>query len=154
MLPPLPAGRTQSDKLKNQPAAQRPPVLYDSRMAKKPPDEFSAHEALDRSHLISTVFHEFIVENDFVESQPDLRRRAEEIGNLLGEFYQAVGRLRFDDTDKGTTPDALAKELGISPKTLRAFLRKDFARPPSDHSKAWELTSVQIAAARKRWPVG
>jgi len=49
------------------------------------------------------------------------------------------------------SPDTLANELGISPKTLRAWLRREFPRASSDTGNRWELTAEQKAAARLRW---
>jgi predicted site-specific integrase-resolvase len=45
----------------------------------------------------------------------------------------------------------LAAEIGISPKTLRDFLRKTY--PPEQRQKndRWILTDGQIEAVRKKW---
>ncbi len=61
-------------------------------MPKKPTDPFSAHEALDPTHVVATTFNDFIFEHPVVESAPSLRRKAAAIGDALGELYQAVGR--------------------------------------------------------------
>src|SRR5215207_145613 len=50
------------------------------------------------------------------------------------------------------TVEALAQELGIAPSTLRNWLRKNYARDPSERGKPWSLTEEHIAAARVRWP--
>jgi hypothetical protein len=63
----------------------------------KSSDPFSAHEALDRSHLIGTVFDEFIFEHPFVRANKKLHRLAAELGDRLGAFYQAVGEVVFSD---------------------------------------------------------
>jgi hypothetical protein len=47
------------------------------------------------------------------------------------------------------TPGELADELGISPKTLRAWLRRKW--PRDEPGAAWTLTSEQVAAARQNW---
>ena len=46
------------------------------------------------------------------------------------------------------SPDELAAELGISPKTLRAWLRRNFPRPVDEKNSSWHLTAEHIAAAR------
>ena len=59
-----------------------------------PNDEFSAHEALDRTFLINQTFHDFIVEHEFVKATPELAAKAEKIDELLGKLYQAIGARR------------------------------------------------------------
>lgn len=49
------------------------------------------------------------------------------------------------------TPNELAAELGISPKTLRSYLRGRYGKL-SDQSKShWELDDAQISLARSRF---
>ena len=50
------------------------------------------------------------------------------------------------------SPNTLAQELAISPKTLRAWLRKTFPRPSVEKGTRWVLTERERAAARIRWP--
>jgi hypothetical protein len=52
------------------------------------------------------------------------------------------------------TPNQLADELGISPKTLRAWLRRNWPRSVGQRGTEWELTIEQIRAARERWGAG
>ena len=59
-------------------------------------DPYSAHEALDRTHLAATFFAEHVETHHFVEAHPALRKAADRIGNLLGDLYQQVGRIRFE----------------------------------------------------------
>jgi predicted site-specific integrase-resolvase len=49
------------------------------------------------------------------------------------------------------TPNTLADELGISPTTLREWLRKVFTRPEELKGTHWYLTPTQIRAARSRF---
>ena len=49
------------------------------------------------------------------------------------------------------TPGELAIELGISPKTLRAWLRETFPRPASQKNTSWLLTPEIVRAARARF---
>lgn len=49
------------------------------------------------------------------------------------------------------TPEKLASELGMSAKTLRAWLRGHFPRPKGQKGTRWVLTREQIDAARSHW---
>jgi predicted site-specific integrase-resolvase len=49
------------------------------------------------------------------------------------------------------TPNQLAKELGISPKTLRNWLRTNFARPLALKHKRWRIPQPAVDKARERW---
>jgi hypothetical protein len=50
-----------------------------------------------------------------------------------------------------TTPEGLANELGIDPRTLRAWLRERFPRSESAKNTRWDLGRREIEAARSRW---
>lgn len=54
-----------------------------------------------------------------------------------------------DDMAKVMTPTELANELGISPKTLRGWLRKHHTRPVNVKNTSWALDAKTCAAARK-----
>jgi hypothetical protein len=54
-------------------------------------------------------------------------------------------------TCDGTRPEDLASELGMSGKTLRAWLRDRFTRESAHHGTNWYLTHAQVAAARRRY---
>ena len=51
------------------------------------------------------------------------------------------------------TPEQLARELGVSAKTLRAWLRRNFPRPAAQKHSDWNLALEHIAAARA-WRAG
>jgi hypothetical protein len=51
------------------------------------------------------------------------------------------------------TPKALAEELGIKPKKLRDFLRKQFPRLKSQKWKRWDITEGQATVARDHFNV-
>lgn len=63
---------------------------------------------------------------------------------------EEVEEVEVDETEAAITPKSLAEELEISPKALRAFLRRKFPRG-DNHGKSWTLTDDQIEAARKNW---
>lgn len=46
------------------------------------------------------------------------------------------------------TPDQLAADLGISPKTLRAWLRRKFPRSLVEMNERWELSERQVEVAQ------
>jgi hypothetical protein len=49
------------------------------------------------------------------------------------------------------TPKALAEEIGVDAKVLRAFLRKDFARLPEAKNTSWLITPEAADAARAKF---
>jgi hypothetical protein len=49
------------------------------------------------------------------------------------------------------TPKALATELEVNPKSLRAFLRREFPRSDQEKNTTWKLTEAQVEAARKHF---
>lgn len=49
------------------------------------------------------------------------------------------------------TPDELARELGISGKHLRAWLREQYPRTEEMKNKPWNLTAAHESAARRRF---
>lgn len=50
---------------------------------------------------------------------------------------------------KTMTPTELASELGMSPKTLRGWLRKHHTRAVNVKNTSWALDAKTCAAARK-----
>ena len=48
-------------------------------------------------------------------------------------------------------PEALATELGVSGKLIRAYLRKEFVRAPEAKNTAWVLTGEQADAVREHF---
>lgn len=48
------------------------------------------------------------------------------------------------------TPKDLARELGVSSKTIRAWLRIEYPRA-AEHGLAWHLDQDQAAAVRARF---
>jgi len=80
----------------------------------------------------------------------ELEDLAEELEELE-ETESDEGDELEEDEGSVTTPKMLAKELGINPKVLRAFLRREFPRPTSEKNTSWRLTEKQIAAATSRF---
>jgi hypothetical protein len=48
-------------------------------------------------------------------------------------------------------PEDLAKELGVSGKQVRAYLRSEFTRPTEQKRSSWVLTPAQAEAVRVRF---
>lgn len=48
-------------------------------------------------------------------------------------------------------PEALATELGVSGKLVRAYLRKTFTRAPEAKNTAWVLTGDQANEVREHF---
>lgn len=55
-------------------------------------DEFSYHEALDRTHVLLCMLDEHLLSHPVIESDPKLKKIAEDIEDLLGELYQLIGQ--------------------------------------------------------------
>lgn len=64
-------------------------------------------------------------------------------------YYVYVDAHRIDRHERGTmsdaprtivTPGALAEELDIDPKRVRAYLRKAFTREATAKNTSWDLT--------------
>ena len=51
----------------------------------------------------------------------------------------------------GTRPEDLARELSLSGKALRDWLRRTFPRNAKEHQTHWHLTHTQVQMARRRW---
>lgn len=52
---------------------------------------------------------------------------------------------------KALTPKALAEEIGIDAKVLRAYLRKEFPRPVEVKNTTWIVTPEVADAAREKF---
>lgn len=50
---------------------------------------------------------------------------------------------------KTYTPKELAAELGVDPKVLRGYLRKEHARKAEAKNTSWVITAAVATAARK-----
>lgn len=59
-------------------------------------DPLSAHEAMDRAHIMAQMFDECITAHLFVDQTPELKEAAAKIADLLGEFYQLAGKYALD----------------------------------------------------------
>ena len=53
--------------------------------------DFSKHEVLDRAFLIMDMFNKYIIEHEALESDPELKQKAEEISESLYQFYNIIG---------------------------------------------------------------
>jgi hypothetical protein len=56
-----------------------------------------------------------------------------------------------DETPKGMRPGALADELEISPKVLRAWLRRNYPRLAQEKNTSWYLSDSMVDAAREAY---
>jgi hypothetical protein len=72
----------------------------------------------------------------------------EDLAEALEEVEDADDELEDVEEETNTvTPSMLAKDLSISPKVLRAWLRKTFPRPTSKKNTSWTLTEEMVAKA-------
>lgn len=54
-------------------------------------------------------------------------------------------------TNAPLTPTALAEEIGVSPKSLRGYLRKNFTRPAEAKNTSWIVPDDAADAAREHF---
>jgi len=57
----------------------------------------------------------------------------------------------MSDNQKLIRPEALALELGVSGKLVRAYLRKHFTRAPEAKNTAWVLEADQAKQVREHF---
>ena len=57
------------------------------------------------------------------------------------------------EAPKGVRPTDLAKELGVNPKSLRAYLRRAFPRTDEVQNTSWYLNADQVKAATENFAV-
>lgn len=71
--------------------------------------------------------------------------KGEQENLLAGRTRLGKGRPRA--SWNGNRPEALARDIGMSAKVLRGWLRRQFPRDAGDHWQPWFLTNEQVAAA-------
>lgn len=52
------------------------------------------HEALDRVHVVTLHFAEFVQAHPYIVANPKLAEQAQVISDALGELYQSVAQTR------------------------------------------------------------
>jgi hypothetical protein len=55
-------------------------------------DEFSKHEALDRSFLVMEMFNRYVLDHPSVEIDPELKIFAEQVSQNLYDFYNTLAQ--------------------------------------------------------------
>jgi penicillin-binding protein 1A len=75
--------------------------------------------------------------------------QGERVADVTGDDGADGARSPRRGSGASPTPAVLARELGVSPSTVRAWLRRSYTRP--DGERRWLLTPEQVAAARRRW---
>lgn len=63
-------------------------------------DAFGWHELLDRASLVADLFDRRVAEHPACVSNRALAREARAISDRLFEFYQRVGRVTYDGSDR------------------------------------------------------
>ena len=63
-------------------------------------NEGYTHEVLHMSSFLASSWETEIVDSRCCEKFPELMEKAKIIANLLGDFYQAVGKLHFQNLHK------------------------------------------------------
>lgn len=87
---------------------------------KKRQDEFHAHEALDRVYVQAQQFGQFIEDHSYISTNPDLAKKAKQIGEDLGELYQMIGALSLSpDAATQTEPEPPLPHASYQPHIHR-----------------------------------
>ena len=63
-----------------------------------PIDEFHRHEVLHVAAIVADFFDRHLLGAPAVQASPVLLAKAEAIGDLLGDFYQAAAQSQIDDS--------------------------------------------------------
>ena len=71
-------------------------------MEKSKFDEFDVHEALDRTFLVMHTFDAFVFKHPFVYQNAELQQMAFNIEELMGDFYQKLGKIHFSEKNNET----------------------------------------------------
>jgi uncharacterized protein YjcR len=77
----------------------------------------------------------------------------------MAKHTETVDEVETDEVDEteeveeteGMRPKDLALELGIDPKTLRGWLRKEYARPADKKNTSWLIAEDVADAAREHF---
>lgn len=56
-------------------------------------DEFSYHEAIDRSFIVSEMLEDILLNHPVISKHKKLRKRVEKAADLIGEVYQKVSEI-------------------------------------------------------------
>jgi hypothetical protein len=82
-------------------------------------------------------------------STPVSNRREASVGKIKPPTNSAeLGDTGVDTNTEDIRPETLAREIGMSAKVLRAWLRREFPRSPGEHWQPWYLTPGQATATR------
>jgi hypothetical protein len=105
----------------------------------------------DLEHLV----HRFVVTGPGEDDPIDVPSCCiESNGEDRTRVQQRDRCLDRDQTGYVMEPNDLAVQLGVTPKSLRAWLRRTYPRTDVDHNARWHLTETQVAAARAHFRGG
>jgi hypothetical protein len=83
-----------------------------------------------------------VLDKEAIDELEDLAEALEDVEEDADDELEDV-----EEETNVVTPSMLAKDLNISPKVLRAWLRKTFPRPTSKKNTSWTLTEDMVAKA-------
>jgi hypothetical protein len=55
-------------------------------------DEFHAHEALDRVHIVMIMIDEILSKHPYIEEDKDIKQAIEDAADHLAKAYQLIGQ--------------------------------------------------------------
>lgn len=59
--------------------------------------DYAMHEALDRTHLVREMLHDFVLNHPAVAGYPEYHAKAEEAFDALCELYQLIGLAHMEN---------------------------------------------------------
>ena len=66
-----------------------------SKKKKNSLDEFHYHEALDRTHVVTMIIEDNLVNHPVFEKHKRLRKKIQKAQSILCDVYQGVGSISF-----------------------------------------------------------
>lgn len=61
------------------------------KKTKPKPDDYSFHEALDRTHVVLCMIDDHLLDHPVIADNERLRRKAEKASKNLADLYQLIG---------------------------------------------------------------
>lgn len=73
-------------------------------------DSYSFHEVIDRTHLVSEMFENYVSEHSAVQQVPQLRERSGLIAEALADYYQLAGAVSMEIEERTDNKDVISAE--------------------------------------------
>ncbi len=60
-------------------------------------DDYHYHEVMDRAHVATDHFYEYVAEHSAVQANPKLKEKADAVVSLMYEFYSLAGAYSIEE---------------------------------------------------------